>query len=488
MSYKRFFHKKLPTEIFQETSNTKEFVRTLGPFQLVLLGIGAIIGAGVFVVSGPAASQYAGPSITLSFALAGIACAFAGLCYAELGAAIPLSGGAYTYVYVALGEVVAWFCIAMILLCYIVSVAIVAAGWSGYMVSFLGDYGIHISPKYAHYTGYVVETPGQESVTSIINIPALFIVMLLTAVVYRGTQTSSFVNAAIVAVKVSVLFGFIAIGATYIDVGNWVPFIPENTGHFGKFGWSGIVGGASVILLAFNGFDTVATAAQETKNPQRDLPIGILGSLALCTLIYVSLSAVLTGVVNYQELDVAEPLAIAVNKMQMPWFATAIKIGAISGLTSVILVYIYATVRTLYAVTQDGLLPQFLGKCNPVTHTPTRLTVMVGSLIAFFASAMDLEHLVTLSNFGTLMTLISVCISVICLRYQYPELPRPFKCPVFPFIPILGVVLFSLIMTTLPIQTFIYASIWICFMMFVYFAYGQFHSVAQKGLRDSKSK
>jgi APA family basic amino acid/polyamine antiporter len=282
----------------------------------------------------------------------------------------------------------------------------------------------------------------------------------------------------------TVLLTILTLGATKIDPSNWVPFIPENTGTFGEFGFSGIIGGSAVIFLAYTGFDAVATAAQETKNPQRDLPIGIIGSLLICTVMYILVSGVLTGIVSYKELGVADPMAVAVDKMNMPWFSTVIKIGAVSGLTSVILVLMYSVVRILYTVTHDGLLPKFLAKCHKKYHTPHILTIIAGTVIAFFASTVPIDKLVRLANFGTLVTFAVVCFGTLFLRYKFPDLPRGFKCPLVPWIPITGIILFLQIIVGLPNEIFIYAGIWTLFVLVIYFAYGQFNSNLQKEINE----
>ncbi len=475
MSIKKYFTRKPVKELIEDMkSSTLE--RTLGAFQLVLIGIGAIIGAGIFVLAGTAAGEHAGPAITVSFALGGLACAFAGLCYAELSSTIPISGGAYTFAYAAMGELVAWLIMGMMLLTYALGAASVASGWSGYMTSFLADYGLHVPPYLMHHTGFATTLSDGTVIYSWFDLPAVVITMLITAVVYRGAEAAAWVNTFIVAVKMTVLVLFIAIGMAFIDPENWKPFIPENSGTYGQFGPSGIVAGAAVVFLAFTGFDAVATTAQEAKNPQRDLPIGILGSLFICTIFYILISGVLTGIVKYTELGVAQPMAIAVDKMHMPWFSVLIKIGAVTGLTSVILVLIYGCVRVLYTVVHDGLLPSSLGVCHKKYRTPHLLTIVVGSVIAIMGSTLPLSNLVKLSNFGTLVTFATVCIATIYLRYKQPELIRGFYCPLMPWIPLAGVILFAQIIFALPTDIFIYAGVWISFLLLVYFAYSRNHS------------
>lgn len=476
MSLKRYFKCKSVESLLDEAKKSHEFARTLSAFQLVLLGIGAIIGAGIFVFIGPAAGQNAGPAITLSLILAGFACACAALCYAELASTIPIAGSSYTYAYATLGELPAWLIAGMITFTYILGASAVASGWSGYFVSFLQDYGITIPAIISATTGDVVSSIDGSTTTALFNLPAFMIVLLLASIVYQGSESSATFNAIIVAIKMAVLFAFIAIGATKINPENWTPFIPENTGTFGKFGISGIFAGAGGILLAYTGFDAVATAAQETKNPKRDLPIGIVGSLAICIIVYVMVSAVLTGLVPYQELNVSAPMAIAVNTMAMPWFSTAIKIGAIAGLTSVVLVLIFGAVRIFYTITHDGLLPMGLAKVHKKHKTPHIITIMVGLTIATIAATCPSDKLAKLSNLGTMVTFIIVCLGTIYLRYKKPDLKREFECPLVPVVPLIGVVLFLGIIFSLPNEIFLYAGTWIAFMLVIYFGYSRHNS------------
>lgn len=472
MSLRKYFRCRSVEGLIEEAQKSRALSRTLGPFQLIMLGIGAIIGAGIFVFTGAAAGQHAGPAITLSFILAGFACACVALCYAELSSMIPVAGSAYTYAYSSLGELPAWLIASMVVLTYGLGAAAVASGWSGYMQSFLADYGVFLPAVLTDSFGTMVKQADGTEIMSIIDLPALLIVMLLTFVVFTGAETSAIVNTVIVIIKMTVLFGFIILGFFHIDPVNWTPFIPENTGKFGEFGTSGILAGAAVVFLAYTGFDAVATAAQETKNPKRDLPIGIIGSLAVCIIVYVTVSGVLTGIVPYKELNVAEPMAIAVNYMQMPWFSVVIKIGAIAGLTTVILVLTYGAVRILYTVTHDGLLPKFLAKTHKKRHTPHVLTFLIGAVIAVMSSVLSVDKLVKLANFGTLITFTIVCIGTIYLRHKKPHIKREFRCPLVPFIPLLGIVLLMSILAGLPNEIFVYAGIWVAFMLFVYFTYG----------------
>lgn len=476
MSFKKYFKCRSIESFEEEASKSRALTRTLGAFQLIMLGIGAIIGAGIFVFSGTAAALHAGPAITLSLILAGLACACAALCYAELASMIPIAGGSYTYAYATLGEITAWFIAGMIMLTYVLGASAVASGWSGYLQSFLEGYEIYVPYMLSDSLGHQVTLADGSMGTTLIDLPAFLMVVALTAIVHRGAESSAWVNTVIVAIKMAVIFGFIAIGATKINPENWSPYIPENTGTFGEFGWSGIVAGASVVFLAYTGFDAVATAAQETKNPKRNLPIGIVGSLLICALVYILVAGVLTGVAHYSKLNVSEPMAVAVNIMGMPWFAAVIKIGAIAGLTSVVLVLIFGAVRILYAVTHDGLLPKILAKTNKKHHTPHYLTWAVGMSIAVLASIIPVDRLVKLANFGTMITFAIVCIGTIYLRKKRPNVKRDFKCPMVPFIPAVGAVLFLSIIASFPAEVFVMAAVWVALWISVYFMYGRHNS------------
>lgn len=366
---------------------------------------------------------------------------------------------------------------------YVVLAAAVTSGWSGYFVSFLAGYDIILPPQWVHTTGHLIQLEDGQTTTAILTLPVLVIVSFLTFVLFYGAKASAILNTFIVIIKLTVLLAFILVGAMYIDPQNWTPFIPKNTVTFGSFGVSGIVGGSATIFLAYMGFDAVSTAAQEAKNPQRELPIGIIGSLAITTLLYVLIAGVLTGLIHYTELiNSTEPLARAINTLHMPWFSTLIKLGAVTGLTSVILVLFYAAVRALYTVTHNALLPIVLAKCSTTHHTPHILTLVVGILIALLGSIINIGHLVSLSAFGSLITLIIVRINLLYLRYYFPCLPRSFRCPLVPFIPLIGIALFSLIMVGLPTIIFGYAAIWIILIIGIYLLYGRSHSHVQKEL------
>ena len=414
--------------------------RTLTAKHLVLLGIGAVIGAGIFVLTGQAAANHAGPAIMLSFVLAGFACALAGLCYAEFAALLPVSGSAYSYSYATLGEFVAWFIGWCLVLEYLFASSTVAVGWSGYLVSFLtSTLGL---PFPAEFAQAPINWNGSEFVStgSIINLPAVAIVAAVSGLCYVGITQSAFVNSIIVAIKLVVIAAFIGFGMQYIDTANWTPFIPEAQGP-GKFGYDGITRAAAIVFFAYIGFDAVSTAAGEAKNPQKDMPIGILGSLAICTVIYIIVCAVLTGMTHYSLLGTAKPVVTAIEPYaDLAWLKTATEIGAIAGLSSVILVMLMAQPRIFYSMSKDGLLPKLFGKVHPKYQTPYVGTIIVGLAACLLAGLMPLNVLGELVSMGTLLAFATVCAGVLILRYTQPQLTRPFRVPAANIICPMGVV------------------------------------------------
>jgi APA family basic amino acid/polyamine antiporter len=442
-----------------------------------MLGIGAIVGAGIFAFIGIAVGQHAGPATMLSLIVAGLACICAAFCYAELASALPISGSSYTFTYATMGELPAFLLGGILLLGYCLTAASVASSWSGYMQSFLFDYGIQLPAIFSKHFGHIVTLTDGSTVTAWFDLPALFITVVLLTLVYFGTEVSAIVNTVLVMIKMSVLLTFIIVGITKINPANWHPFIPENTGNFGEFGISGIIAASSIILLAYTGFDVVASAAQETKNPRKNLPIGIIGSLLICMLFYVGVAAVLTGLVPYTELNVIDPLAVAVNRIHIPWFMHLLKIGAILGLASVILSLAYACVRILFTVTHDGLLPKKLAKIHKKHHTPYRITFIVGLVIIFLGAISPVDKLVEAANFGLLSSFVAVCLATMILRHTRPELPREFKCPLVPFVPVAGIVLFVIVFCGLSKMTFMLAAGWILFLLLVYTFYSSKHSM-----------
>lgn len=449
--------------------------RALSGTSLVTLGIGAIIGTGIFVLTGTVAANYAGPALVLSFIISALGCVFAGLCYAEFASMIPISGSAYTYSYATLGEFIAWIIGWDLILEYLFASSTVAVGWSGYMVSFLRDYGLNIPAQMCNAPIDYIKGEGWIFTGSIVNFPAVFIIALLSTLLVIGIRESAGFNNIIVAIKIIVILLFIGFGISYIDTSNWKPFIPPNpTGEFGNFGFSGVLRGAAVIFFAYIGFDAVSTAAQEAKNPQRDMPIGILGSLLVCTLLYVLVAGVLTGIVHYTDLNVPAPLAMAIDKTgnALIWLRPFIKIGAIAGLSSVILVMLMGQPRIFFTMANDGLLPKSFSKVHPKFRTPYVTTILTGIIACLIAGVLPINILSELVSIGTLLAFTIVCISIIVLRIKRPEVHRPFRTPWVPVVPILGAAICLLQMASLPWETWERLLYWMAIGLVIYFAYG----------------
>ncbi len=458
--------------------------KTLGPISITALGIGCIIGAGIFVLTGTAAARYAGPAIMLSFVVGGIACAFVGLCYAELAALLPVAGSTYTYTYATLGEIFAWIIGWDLILEYAMGASTVAVGWSGYVASLLRNFGIYIPLQYASAPWTVAKLADGTTVEGIVNIPAAIIVLLLTALLIGGTKELARLNNIMVAVKLAVVVAFIVLGALYMKPANWHPFIPENTGEFGHYGWSGIFRGAAVVFFAFIGFDAVSTAAQEAKLPQRDMPIGILGSLLICTILYVLVAAVVTGLVPYTELNVPDPIAKAVDVIGMTWFSVLIKIGALAGLTTVILVLLYGQSRIFFTIAHDGLLPRIFSDVHPSLGTPYKSQLLIGVVVAIVAALTPIDVLGEMVSIGTLFAFALVCGAVVYLRKSDAEIFRPFRTPAVPWVPTLGIAFSILLMVFLPWETWLRLIVWLAIGLVIYFAYGRSHSVLLNGRKD----
>jgi basic amino acid/polyamine antiporter, APA family len=480
----------------QRESEKSELKRTLGKWNLLLLGVGCIIGAGIFVRTGSAAALHAGPAVLLSFVVAGIVCAFAGLCYAELSSTLPVSGSAYTYGYTTLGEFVAWIMGALLLLEYGLAASVVAVGWGGYVVSLLADFGLVIPPQFTGPAGYPLMKDGVpvlidgQAVTTLFNLPAFLICLTLAALLVLGVSESAKVNNVIVAIKVSVLTAFIVVGGlivlsnfTELAAKNWTPFIPPAEGD-GKFGIDGIMRAASIVFFAYIGFEAVSTAGQEAKDPKRDMPFGIIGSLVVCTVIYMLVAAIMTLLVPYNTLNVPDPVAVVVDNFgaQWSWLAKVIKVGAIIGLTSVVLVLMYAQTRIFYTMARDGLLPSVFAKVHPKFKTPWVNTILVGFITAIAAGFFDINVLGDMTSVGTLAAFAIVCLSVIYLRRSAPELPRGFSVPFYPVLPVLGILSCFYLITTVPWDVL---KLFIWYMIggvIVYFAYGMHNSRLYKGL------
>lgn len=486
------FRRKSVAALQAELKEDHSLKRALGPFNLTALGIGAIIGAGIFVLTGRAAAQYAGPAIVLSFILAGLACTFAGLCYAELAAMIPVSGSAYTYGYATLGELVAWIIGWDLILEYLFAAATVAVGWSEYAVTILKDIGIslpteftsapynHIAPTDAGANVWRLFTEGWVSTGAVLNVPAMFIVGFVTILLVLGIKESATFNNVIVALKVAVILTFIIAGAAYVNSANWHPFIPPAAGP-GHFGWDGIVRGAGVIFFAYIGFDAVSTAAQESKNPQRDMPIGMLASLGICTILYIVVALVMTGLIKYTELDVKAPIAAAIGSVGRPlmWLKPIITIGAIAGLSSVILVMMMGQPRIFYSMSKDGLLPPVFCSVHPKFQTPWLATILTGGVAMLIAGLFPIGLLGELVSIGTLLAFAIVCAGVLVLRVTSPEIHRPFRTPIIWVVAPLGVISCGYLMYKLPPDTWARLFVWMAVGFVIYFAYSRRHSKAR---------
>jgi APA family basic amino acid/polyamine antiporter len=459
--------------------------RSLGAMSLVALGIGAIIGAGLFSLTGIAAAENAGPAVVLAFAVAAFGCAFAGMCYSEFATMIPIAGSAYTYAYATMGELLAWIIGWDLVLEYAVGAATVSVSWSAYVISFLHDFGIHIPPALAASPFEPIKLPDGTMIHGIINLPAVFIVCVISLLLMIGIQESARVNAVIVVVKVSVVVIFIIVGWSYINPSNYEPLIPANTGNFGEYGFSGIIRAAGVIFFAYIGFDAVSTAAQEAKRPQRDMPIGIIGSLAVCTVLYILFAHVLTGMVNYKDLRVAAPVALAIDKTPYLWLNKAVKLAIIAGFTSVILVMLLGQSRVFFSMSRDGLLPKLFSDIHPKFRTPWRsnLTFMVFvSLFSAFAPISVVGHM---TSIGTLFAFVLVCGGIMVMRRTHPDIPRPFRTPLVPLVPILGIVVNFYLMYGLGWENWTRLFVWLVIGIAIYFGYSRHHSHLQAGY-DSK--
>lgn len=494
----KLFEIKPLSVLLSESKSDQGLRKSLNALNLTTLGVGAVIGAGIFVLTGQAAAQYAGPAIVISFLISGLACLFAGLCYAEFASMIPISGSAYTYAYATMGEFVAWIIGWDLILEYLFAASTVSVGWSGYVVSFLKDFGLIIPAQFTAALGTVlVDIPqvGWKMVTpeltknlaetgiaidslphltAILNLPAMFIVAFITILLLIGIRESARFNNVMVIIKVFVIILFIGIGFMFVNKANWVPFIPENTGEWGHFGWSGIFRGAAVIFFAYIGFDAVSTAAQEAKNPQKDMPIGILGSLGISTLLYILVAIVLTGIVSYTFLNVADPIAVGVDAMGpgLFWLRPIIKIAAIAGLSSVILVLLMGQPRIFYSMSKDGLLPPVFSKIHPRFKTPYASTIITGTVALILAGVLPISILGELVSIGTLLAFAIVCVGIIVLRIKRPDIPRSFKTPFVPLVPILGAGICILQMASLPWKTWERLIIWMALGFVIYFTYG----------------
>ena len=470
--------KPLSVLLNEASEDEKGLKRTLSSRSLVALGVGAIIGAGLFSLTGIAAAEHAGPAVTLSFILAAVGCAFAGLCYAEFASMIPVAGSAYTYSYATMGEFMAWIIGWDLVLEYALGAATVGVSWSRYLLELLNKYGIHLPPN-------LICSPWEALTLSdgtiinggYINLPAIFIVAMLSLLLIRGTQESASINNFLVVLKVAVVLIFIILGWSFIDTANYTPYIPENTGVFGEFGWTGIAAGAGTVFFAFIGFDAVSTAAQEAKDPQKGMPIGILGSLVICTILYVLFAHVMTGLVPYYKfVGDAKPAATAFAVTGYDFLQTGLIVAILAGYTSVMLVMLMGQSRVFYTMSKDGLLPKFFSEIHSKFRTPfkTNLFFMIFvSLFAGFVPVSDLGHMVSI---GTLLAFVLVCVGVMVMRKKMPDAPRSFRTPFVPFVPIAGIVICLALMYSLPNESWLRLVIWMTLGIAIYFTYGKKNS------------
>lgn len=455
--------------------------RSLGPVNLILIGIGIIIGAGLFSLTGIAAGQHSGPAVTISFLIAALGCTFAALCYAEFSAMIPVSGSAYTYSYATMGELFAWIIGWDLMLEYSVGAATVAISWSQYLTKFLSWFDLYLPPQLTLSPFETAKAANGDVVSGIINLPAALIVILVTSIIIRGTKGSALVNAIIVSLKVGVVLVFIAVGWSFINPQNYHPYIPENTGVWGTYGWSGILRGAGLVFFVFIGFDAVSTAAQEAKNPQRNMPIGIIGSLVVCTILFVIFAHVMTGMANYKEfIGSGAPVAIAIEKTHYQWLSKAIVLAILIGYTSVILVDLLGQSRVFFSMSKDGLLPKIFSDIHPKFRTPWKSNILLCGFIALFAAFVPIRVVGEMTSIGTLLAFVMVCAGILILRKQQPDVHRPFKTPWVPLIPILGILTCFAMMTFLPGDTWLRLVIWLAIGLVIYYTYGKKNSVLRK--------
>jgi APA family basic amino acid/polyamine antiporter len=504
----RIFRRKSVEQIHAEHESS-ELKRSLGALNLILLGIGCIIGTGIFVLTGHAAAEWAGPGIMISFIITGTLCAFVALCYAELASALPVSGSAYSYSYASMGEIVAWIMGLLMLLEYGLAASTVAVGWSGYFASLMHDLHIVIPPALTAAPGEPIkDAAGMVIGHGIMNLPAILAIGAVTCLLVLGVSESATVNNIVVFIKLAVVIAFIGIGSQYVHPANWHPLIPAQipapppgtpmdvwhqigralmdviTGaKTSRYGLSGVIHGAAIIFFAYVGFEAVSTAGAEARNPAKDMPIGILGALVICTILYIATSAVLVGIVPYASLDNPAPIATAVNQIGMPWFAVLVKIGAIAGLSSVMLVLLYGQTRVFYTMSRDGLLPSHLAAVHKRFKTPWINTIIVGIAAAAFAGFMSLDQLSELTNVGSLTAFAIVCVTVLYLRVSHPAMKRPFRTPLFPLVPVLGALmclflLMSLMATAVTRNFFL---VYLAIGVVVYFSFGMWNSKLGKG-------
>jgi APA family basic amino acid/polyamine antiporter len=468
----RLFRRKRIQDLQAQAQSDQSLKRALGALNLTMLGIGAIIGTGIFVLTGTVAAQNAGPAVVLSFVLAGVASVFAALCYAEFASLVPMAGSAYTYGYATLGEFIAWIIGWDLVLEYALGAVTVSIGWSGYVVSFLNGIGIHLPPELTAARGSLVTLADGSTVTALFNLPAVAIIAIVTTLLVVGIQESATANNIIVIVKVAVVLLFILLATQAVHPANWQPFIPPNEGPREAFGWTGVMTGAGVVFFAYIGFDAVSTAAQEARNPQRDMPIGIIGSLLICTVLYILVSGIATGVVPYRELDVPDPIAKVADRAGLGWIAGLIKLGAIAGLSSVILVMLLGQSRVFWTMSKDGLLPGFVARVHPRFRTPWLTSIVTGVAVAVFSALLTVREAGSLVSIGTLLAFVIVSVGILVLRVREPDLHRPFRAPLIWFTAPMGALSALYLMISLPWPTWERLLIWFGIGLVIYFTYG----------------
>lgn len=479
----KLLRKKSILSLLDEAAETGNgtLKRKLGPFGLISIGVGVIIGAGLFSLTGIAAANNAGPAIILSFVLAAICCGFNALCYAEFASMVPVAGSAYTYSYTSLGELFAWIIGWDLILEYSVGAATVAISWSQYLIKFLGYFDLYLPPQLVLSPFESIKLIDGTFIHGIINLPAILIVAIITFVIIRGVKTSSIVTSVLVVLKVSIVLVFIAVGWKYINPSNYHPFIPQNTGTFGEYGISGIFRGAGVIFFVFIGFDIVATMAQETKNPKRNMPIGIIGSLVVCTILFVLFTYVMTGLANYTEFkNSAAPVAIAIAKTPYKWLVQLIVFAILIGYISVILVDLMGQSRVFFTMSRDGLLPKMFSSLHPKFQTPYKSNILLCVFICLFAGFVPIRVVGEMTSIGTLLAFVLVCLGVLILRKTQPNAPRSFKTPFVPVIPILGILSSVILMFSLPLDTWIRLIVWLVIGLIIYSLYGRKRSKLDK--------
>ncbi len=487
----QLFARKPLAMLLEEMKDEHRLRRILGPVQLTALGIGAIIGAGIFVATGAAAHNVAGPSLMLSYVVAGITCIFAALCYAEFASMVPVAGSAYTYAYATMGELFAWIIGWDLVLEYAVGSATVATGWSGYFQNVLGKVGLHVPHLLSESPWrYNAATGGFDATGSIMNLPAIIIVAIITAVLVKGIQESASFNAAMVGIKVAAVLFVIGVGAFFIDKANWHPFTPYGWTGISFFGHHvagnvtpkgepvGMLAGAAIIFFAYIGFDSVSTHTEEAKNPQRDVPIGIVTSLIVCTLLYIAVVAVLTGMVRFDQLDINAPVSIAFKQKGIGWAEGLIATAGVAGITSVLLVMMLSGPRVFLAMARDGLVPKSIfGVVHERFRTPWKSTILIGIFVTGLAGFLPIDALLHLTNIGTLLAFVIVCVAVLIMRNKHPEAERPFRCPWVPFVPVMGILTCLLLMFSLPVANWWRLIGWLFLGFLIYFGYGRNHSV-----------